>query len=85
MSTPTQIESHSHRFKNDAWRGYSMRELGDAAAFFVKRSTHRDPESQQKRIEKDLVDATNYTSMFLEHINEAREAAGLPAVKIVEE
>lgn len=67
MSTPENIKSHSEDYKNQAWRQYSLDELGHWVALLAKRSTHRD--NAEKR-NKDLYDAGNYLSMMQAHLTE---------------
>lgn len=58
MST---IEKHNEDYKTDAWKQYSMQELGQWVHLLYTRAQHRD--NPVKR-EKDLQDAINYLEMM---------------------
>lgn len=51
----------------DAWRQYSLAELGTWVDLFARRSTAR---ADKEKKEKDLYDAQNYLDMMQERLNE---------------
>jgi hypothetical protein len=63
------LEAHAIDYKDQAWKQYSIEELGQWVHLFVKRASHRT--NGEKR-DKDLYDAQNYLLMIQEHINQAR-------------
>lgn len=68
MRTPETIKAHASDYKDQAWRQYSIQELGNFVHLLVKRSSHRaEPEKRKK----DLYDARNYLAMIEAHISEA--------------
>lgn len=69
LKTPGGLAEHEPKFKPDAWKAWSVQELGGIVAFFLKRATHRlDPEKRAK----DLTDAQNYAAMIQAHIDAAK-------------
>ncbi len=66
MKTPASLVEHEIDYKPDAWKSYTIAELGNIVAFFVKRAGHR---SDPKKAEKDLTDAQNYLDMIQSHID----------------
>lgn len=71
MKTPESIVQHQARFKADAWKDYSIVELGNAISFFVKRAAHR---TEMEKAAKDLTDAQNYLDMLQAHVTAAKAA-----------
>ncbi len=61
MATPQQIEVHAHKYKEGAWRNYSLVELAQWVELLTKRASHR---TNYKKCIKDLDDASNYLSML---------------------
>lgn len=68
--TPESIKEHQHKYKEGAWHGYSLFELGSFVHLLVKRALHR---SIFAKAEKDLTDAQNYLNMMQANINAAWE------------
>jgi hypothetical protein len=69
METPTSIVAHEPKYQPNAWRDYTIQELGNWVHLLVKRSAHRaDPEKKAK----DLRDAQNYLDMVQSHIDAAK-------------
>lgn len=65
--TPTEIVPHEPKYKPDAWKVYSLQELGNFVHLLAKRSGHRaEPEKRKK----DLDDARNYWRMMGAHLDE---------------
>ena len=55
------LVAHAHDYKKDAWKAYTLEELGNWVHLLAKRSTHRaDPEKRRK----DLDDAKTYWDMM---------------------
>lgn len=51
------IDEHQHKFVSEAWRDYTIAELGNIVEFYIKRAGHRRyPED----VKNDLRDARNY-------------------------
>jgi hypothetical protein len=61
------LKKHEKDYKKEAWKQYSIKELGMWVHLFAKRSTHRSDEA--KRL-KDLYDAQMYLGMIQEKLNE---------------
>lgn len=61
MKTPNEIKSYESDYKPDAWKEYSLVELGMWVHLLHKRAGMR---SDPKKREKDLWDARNYWSMM---------------------
>ncbi|KKK97307.1 hypothetical protein LCGC14_2654060 [marine sediment metagenome] len=77
--TPSAIFPHYDAFKADSWREYTLQELGDAVAFFVKRAQHR---TSPKKVAKDLYDAKNYAVMMLAHVEQHVMDLGISVQKL---
>ncbi len=60
------LNKHEKDYKEDAWRDYSVADLGMWVALLMKRSQHRDNETKRK---KDLYDAQNYLDMIQSQLN----------------
>jgi len=67
--TPDSIKPHQDKYREGAWRDYSISELGSWVHLFVKRSQHRKDAAKK---DKDLQDAQNYLDMIQSHINALR-------------
>ena len=61
MAEKTPLDQHQKDYKLDAWKAYTLQELGNFVHLFHKRSTHRN---DIKKIKKDLHDAKNYLWMM---------------------
>lgn len=61
VDVPEGIKPHASDYKKNAWTNYTLEELGQWIALFVKRSSHR---SNLKKREKDLHDARSYLNML---------------------
>jgi hypothetical protein len=58
---PQALDAHQQDYKPQAWRAYTLQELGSWVHLFAKRAEHRsDPEKRKK----DLQDARNYHAMM---------------------
>lgn len=66
---PESIEHHQVDYKSDAWKQYTLQELGYWVHLFVKRAEHRD--NAEKKV-KDLHDAQNYLNMMQSYIDAAK-------------
>lgn len=67
MNTPEEIKSHERDYKPDAWKSYSIEELGCFVHLLAKRSEHRSDFTKKA---KDLEDARNYWRMIGSHLDE---------------
>lgn len=63
----TMIRAHDQDYKEEAWKQYSMQELGNWVHLLSKRAQHR---SNLDKCKKDLYDARNYLSMMEEKLKE---------------
>lgn len=64
--TPKEIEPHQGKYREGAWRNYTLAELGNFVHLLAKRSQHRtDPVKRTK----DIEDARNYLRMMKSHLN----------------
>jgi len=61
MELKDMLNQHQHKFKPEAWRGYSTEELEWWSKLLRKRATHRTDEA---KIRKDIRDAENYELML---------------------
>lgn len=59
------IEKHQKDYKPEAWKQYTLGELGMWVHLLTKRAGHR---SNQEKREKDLYDASNYLWMLQQKI-----------------
>jgi hypothetical protein len=73
MDTPASIVPHQPDYNQDAWKEWNPYELGNAIAFFIKRSGHR---ASPVKKTKDLTDAQNYLNMLQAHLDEAKKDKG---------
>ena len=58
---PESIKEHQPKYKEGAWKLYSMAELGQWVHLLTKRAEHR---SVPEKREKDLTDAQNYLNIM---------------------
>lgn len=65
VQAPEQIEPHAADYARDAWREYTMIELGNWVSLLTKRAGHRVPGPKRQ---KDLQDARNYLAMMEAHV-----------------
>lgn len=63
------LEEHKQDYRVDAWKHYSMAELGQWVHLLCKRAGHRDNAEKRK---KDLYDAENYLSMMQSKLDELK-------------
>lgn len=69
--TPEGLNDHSQSYNPDAWKQYTIQELGSWVHLFVKRAGHRsDPDKRAK----DLADAQNYLDMIQSHLDAAKSS-----------
>lgn len=61
------IEKHQKDYKPEAWKAYSLGELGMWVHLLRKRAEHR---TDKVKKEKDLYDAGNYLWMLKQKIKE---------------
>lgn len=61
------IEKHKEDYKEDAWKNYTITELGNWVHLLCKRAEHRDNNEKAK---KDLYDANNYLWMIEQKLKE---------------
>jgi hypothetical protein len=64
------IKDHEKDYKPEAWKNYTIAELGWWIHLLAKRSKHRN--NQEKR-KKDLYDASNYFWMLQQKLEEYKE------------
>jgi hypothetical protein len=69
LKTPESIKAHSADYKDQAWKDYTVQELGMFVHLFVKRAKHR---LNLDKKAKDLYDAQNYLNMMQKHIDDGR-------------
>jgi hypothetical protein len=65
MDTPNEIKQHAPSYLADAWKDYSIAELGQWVALLTKRAGHRRDAGKRA---KDIADARNYLRMMESHI-----------------
>ncbi len=58
---PAQFDSHQADYKGEAWRAYTLQELGMWVHLFAKRAEHRRDSFKRA---KDINDARNYLSLM---------------------
>ena len=63
------IEKHQKDYKTEAWKNYTIAELGWWVHLLTKRSEHR---SNQEKREKDLYDASNYLWMLQQKLEDKK-------------
>lgn len=68
--TPESIKEHQSKYKEGAWKTYSIMELGMWVHLFLKRATHR---SDKIKARKDVMDAQNYLNMMQSEIDAVRK------------
>lgn len=61
------ISKHEDDYKNNAWKEYSMLELGLWVHLLYKRAGHRQ---NKEKMKKDIYDAKNYLTMMEEKLSE---------------
>lgn len=64
------IEKHEKDYKPEAWKQYTLGELGMWVHLLNKRAEMR---SNQEKEEKDLYDASNYLWMLEQKLKEGRK------------
>jgi len=64
--TPPSLATFATVYENNSWRQHTLEELGQAVAFFCKRSQQR---SDARKRAKDLRDANNYLAMLTAHVD----------------
>ncbi len=67
---PDSIKEHQDKYKPDAWKDYTIDELGHWVHLLTKRSEHRQDQTKKQ---KDLEDAQNYLNMIQSHLNAAKQ------------
>lgn len=63
------LKEHEQDYKAEAWKQYSMAELGQWVNLLCKRAAHR---SNPEKREKDLYDAGNYLGMMKAKLDELK-------------
>lgn len=63
-------KDHENDFGKDAWKDYTLEELGQWIALLTKRASHRSNPDKSK---KDIVDAQNYLEMLNEAVKNASD------------
>lgn len=77
IETPASIQPHQPEYKSQAWKAYTLAELGMWVHLFAKRAEHRQDMDKRR---KDLYDARNYLKMMEAHLDELdRETKPQPA------
>ena len=67
LTAPPELEPFEVEYRDQAWKEYSLYELGHFVHLLAKRATHRsDPEKRAK----DLRDARNYLRMMEAHLDD---------------
>lgn len=69
MKTPETIKTHEPYYQPDAWKQYSVRELGDWVHLLLRRADMRVPGPKR---DKDIADAQNYLDMIQSHVDAAK-------------
>jgi len=69
-----RLEKHQPDYKAKAYREYSIVELGNIIAFFVKRASHR---VEIGKMTKDVYDAKNYLAMMEQKVKNKAEKLGI--------
>lgn len=64
------IEKHDQDYKAEAWKNYSIEELGQWVFPLTKRAQHR---GNPEKAKKDLYDAKNYLRMIEEKVQNTAE------------
>ena len=72
-SLPPALASHQPDYQPDAWKEYSLDELGDWVARLSQRATHR---SDRAKAQKDLQDAFGYLTMMKLNLEEQARLMG---------
>lgn len=68
IELPKSCEKHQSKYHGNAWKDYTLAELGQWVHLFVKRAAHRSDTTKRA---KDLSDAQNYLHMMQAHIDAA--------------
>lgn len=68
------IEQHQEDYKKEAWKQYTINELGAWIYLFHKRSSHR---KIQEKARKDLHDAKNYLWMIEQQLKQRAGELGI--------
>ena len=68
VKTPEALQSHQQEYQSQAWKAYTLMELGSWVHLFAKRAEHRSHAAIDKR-KKDLYDARNYLAMMTAHLD----------------
>jgi hypothetical protein len=66
--TPAEIMPHANKYIPDAWRDYTVQELGQWVHLLHKRASHR---ADAEKKAKDIDDAKNYWRMIGKHLDAA--------------
>lgn len=61
------MKNHEMDYKEDAWKQYSIQELGQWVHLLSTRAQHRSNDEKRK---KDLYDARNYLNMMDQKLKE---------------
>ena len=69
LEEPAELSEHSTKYNDNAWRDYTVAELGMFVHLLVKRAEHR---ADIEKKTKDLNDAQNYLRMMQAHITAMR-------------
>jgi hypothetical protein len=67
---PESIKEHQPNYKPDAWKTYTISELGDWVHLFLKRAKHRTDKAKAR---KDVMDAQNYLNMMQSEVDAVRK------------
>jgi hypothetical protein len=74
MKKKTVLEKHQKDYKEDAWKEYSLEQLGEWISLLNERAYHRTTVDKSK---KDLHDAKNYHYMIGERLKESAKELGI--------
>jgi len=67
---PESCVEHQHKYKQDAWKTYTIQELGMWVHLFLKRAEHR---KDKVKARKDVMDAQNYLNMMQSELDAVRK------------
>lgn len=67
---PHSCKEYRDKYSHNAWKTYTIQELGDWVHLFLKRATHRKDKTKAR---KDVMDAQNYLNMMQSELDAVRK------------